>query len=136
MPCGTKIPVKRVFAAAAVLLKGVCAGTIESSRGSASATPAPRRTVRRDMYFLVMNIGFRSFSFDIYHPSFRSARGTLLGLRVCAELHLLVHLEGLALDDAHHQRRETVVVLFGFVHNGPDQGHVVVFGAAAEGVNQ
>src|ERR1700720_3189842 len=103
MPCGTKIPVKRVFAAAAVLLNGVCAGTIESSNGSASATPAPRRTARRDMCFLVMNIGFRSLSsIYYYHPSFRSPGCALLRLRVGAELHLLIHLKGLALDDTQH----------------------------------
>src|SRR5712671_7780798 len=55
-PCGTKIPVKRVLGFAAVLLIRVWAGTIESSKGKARATPAPRRTVRREMCFLVMNI--------------------------------------------------------------------------------
>src|SRR5580704_8700882 len=55
-PCGTKIPVKRVFGLAAVLLIRVWAGTIESSNGKARATPAPLRTVRREMCFLVMNI--------------------------------------------------------------------------------
>src|SRR5579864_2477601 len=55
-PCGTKIPVKRVFGLAAVLRNRVCAGIMESSSGKAKATPAPRKTVRRDMCFLVMNI--------------------------------------------------------------------------------
>src|SRR5260370_36548510 len=55
-PCGTKMPVKRVLGVAAVLVKGVCAGTIESNSGSASATPAPWSTVRREMCFLVINI--------------------------------------------------------------------------------
>src|SRR5712692_10316507 len=41
MPWGTKMPVKRVFGTAAVLLNGVCAGIIESSNGNASVTPAP-----------------------------------------------------------------------------------------------
>src|ERR1700732_627118 len=59
-PWGTKMPVKRVFGFAAVLIRGVCAGTMESSSGSANATPAPRRTVRRDTCFLVRNILFRS----------------------------------------------------------------------------
>ena len=40
---------------AAVLPSGVCAGTIESSSGSASDTPMPRRTVRRERCFFVMN---------------------------------------------------------------------------------
>src|SRR5947207_6261440 len=55
-PWGTKIPVKRVLGVAAVRASGVCAGTIESSSGSANATPAPRRTVRRDMCFFVITI--------------------------------------------------------------------------------
>ena len=41
---------------AAVLRRGVCAGTIESKSGSASVTPNPRSTVRREMYFCVTNI--------------------------------------------------------------------------------
>src|SRR5580704_19520146 len=53
-PCGTKMPVKRVLGFAAVLLIRVCAGIMESSSGSASATPAPRRRVRRDMCFFVI----------------------------------------------------------------------------------
>src|ERR1700730_11053365 len=65
-PWGTKIPVKRVFGLAAVLTRGVCAGTIESSSGSANAAPAPRRTVRRDRCFLVRNILFR---YSSYEPS-------------------------------------------------------------------
>src|SRR5271156_803637 len=56
-PCGTKIPVKRVFGFAAVLRNGVCAGTIESKNGRASAMPAPRRNVRLGTCFLVINNG-------------------------------------------------------------------------------
>src|ERR1700722_20085628 len=55
-PCGSNIPVKRVFGLAAVLLRGVCAGTMESKNGKARAAPAPRRNVRRAMCFLVINI--------------------------------------------------------------------------------
>src|SRR5215471_19358183 len=33
------------------------AGTIESRNGNATATPAPRRNVRRESAFFVMNIG-------------------------------------------------------------------------------
>src|SRR5438034_11094578 len=46
----------RVFGLAAVLLSGVCAGTIDSRNGSATVTPAPRRNVRRERCFLVTNI--------------------------------------------------------------------------------
>src|ERR1700693_3251565 len=78
-PCGTKMPAKRVFGFAAVLIRGVCAGTIESSSGSANATPAPRRTVRRDTCFLVTNILFRSY---YYGPleGFLFARAWACGL--------------------------------------------------------
>ena len=41
------MPTKRFTGAAAVSRDGVSAGTIESSNGSASVTPAPRRNVRR-----------------------------------------------------------------------------------------
>src|SRR5688572_32038976 len=44
---------RRVRALAAVCAHVVAAGTIESSKGSASVTPAPRRNVRRDRWVLV-----------------------------------------------------------------------------------
>src|SRR5690349_449053 len=50
------MPQKRLFGLAAVLLNGVCAGTIASNSGSATVTPTPRRNVRRGMCFFVMNI--------------------------------------------------------------------------------
>ena len=56
MPCGTKQPTNLGFGLAAVCASAVAAGTIASSNGSASAAPAPRRTVRREIFFLVMNI--------------------------------------------------------------------------------
>src|SRR5438552_3570083 len=56
IPCGTKMPTNRDFGLAAVLLNGVCAGTIESSIGNASVTPTPRRNALLGMCFLVMNI--------------------------------------------------------------------------------
>ena len=52
IPCGTKMPVKRVFVSAADCRASARAGTIASSSGSAIATPAPRRNVRRDRCFL------------------------------------------------------------------------------------
>ena len=45
------MPTKRRTGAAAVSRGGVSAGTIDSSSGSASVTPAPRRNVRRGMCF-------------------------------------------------------------------------------------
>ncbi len=56
MPCGTKQPTKRGFGTAAVAASAVEAGIIASRSGSASVTPLPLRTVRREMCFLVINI--------------------------------------------------------------------------------
>src|SRR6267143_7152648 len=50
----------RLFGLAAVLFKGVCAGTIDSSSGNATVTPAPRRNVRRERCLFVMNMGLIS----------------------------------------------------------------------------
>jgi len=50
----------RLFGLAAVLFKGVCAGTIDSSSGNATVTPAPRRNVRRERCLFVMNLGLIS----------------------------------------------------------------------------
>jgi hypothetical protein len=55
------MPTNRLAGLAAVLLKGVCAGTIESSSGKANVTPTPRKNVRRGTCFLVMNIYLVSF---------------------------------------------------------------------------
>ena len=44
----------------AVLAKAVLAGTIASSNGSATVTPTPFSTVRREMCFCVMNIRLSS----------------------------------------------------------------------------
>src|SRR4030095_2981515 len=46
----------RLPGCAAVARNAVCAGIIESSRGSASEAPIPWRNVRRGKYFLVMNM--------------------------------------------------------------------------------
>ena len=58
-PCRAerRSPTKRLLAgAAAVCASAVPAGTIASSSGSASVTPAPCRNVRRGMCLFVMNI--------------------------------------------------------------------------------
>src|ERR1700741_3002753 len=50
------MPTKRRTGAAAVIRVGVSAGSIDSRRGRASVTPAPRRNVRRAMCFFETNI--------------------------------------------------------------------------------
>src|SRR5215467_702814 len=60
-----------LFGFAAVLLSGVCAGSIDSSNGNARVTPVPRRNVRRERDFFVMNIRppTISLAFEMVHSS-------------------------------------------------------------------
>ena len=51
----------RSFGFAAVCASAVAAGTIASSSGSASVTPAPFSTVRRDRWRFVRNMSVRSW---------------------------------------------------------------------------
>src|SRR5260370_1102347 len=55
-PCTISMAARRVFGAAVVLLKGVWAGSIASSNGSTTDPPSPRRTMRRERCFFVINI--------------------------------------------------------------------------------
>src|SRR5690349_4090652 len=55
-PIGMKTKPSRRTGLAAVLTKGVAAGTIASSNGSARVRPMPRRNVRRGMAVFVMII--------------------------------------------------------------------------------
>src|ERR1700733_14017725 len=52
---------RRVGETAAVLRSGVCAGTMESSKGRAMVTPMPRRTLRLERCFFVRNIRLLKF---------------------------------------------------------------------------
>src|SRR5688572_9522784 len=51
-----KMAPKRFSGVAADCAMAVIAGTMASNNGSARVAPTPRRTVRRDIDFLVMNI--------------------------------------------------------------------------------
>src|SRR5688572_18706832 len=51
-----KMAPKRFNGLAAVCAMAVIAGTMASNNGSARVAPTPRRTVRRDIDFLVMNM--------------------------------------------------------------------------------
>ena len=59
---------------AAVFFNAVCAGTMESSSGRATAVPMPRSKVRRLRYFLVMNIGTVSWFEAVFIVSLRGAK--------------------------------------------------------------
>src|SRR5438876_11656161 len=97
--------VSRLFGFAAVLPSGVCAGTMDSRKGNAIVTPAPRRNVRRDRCFFVMNI------VSTLHPSYL--------VRVRALWFFHPHLKGVALHDGHNQRGESIVVARGLSRDGP-----------------
>src|SRR5713226_10636733 len=102
------MPTKRgALGVAAALAKGARAGIIDSRNGKASVTPAPRKTARREMCFCVMNI--------FYAPSILKI--LLRASNVHGRLRLPVHLEGVALDDAHHQRRKVIIAAAGVAHN-------------------
>ena len=56
MPLGTYTTLKRLIGLAAVFCSADSAGIMLSSSGSASIEPMPRRTVRRGIDFLLMNM--------------------------------------------------------------------------------
>src|SRR5438034_9389263 len=101
------MPTNRFGGAAAVSRSGRSAGTIDSSSGSASVTPAPRRNVRLAMYFFVMNMLNPSRSLHS-HPELRAA------------------------DNPEHDRREPIVVLVGRARDRAHGRHVCVFESAAQ----
>src|SRR5215467_6156772 len=112
-PCGRYTNPSREVGLAAVFASSVRAGTIASSRGSASAAPAPFRNVRRGRCFLVMNIWVL-----IRRDDARFRR-----------LHLL-H-ERRALHDAEYDRRKPVILILRVGRDRADDRHVVVVEAAA-----
>src|SRR5262245_4791552 len=107
------MPTNRFTGAAAVSRDGVNAGSIESSNGTASVTPAPRRNVRRGMCFLATNIvistSVRAYNVSALYP----------------------HLELRTLHDRQDDGRESVVVLRDVACNRPNRRHVGVLHAAS-----
>src|SRR5579863_1284251 len=124
MPCGTKQPTNRGLGVAAVCAWAVEAGIIASSSGSASVTPLPFKTVRREMCFLVINI---AAVFSYLLQLMLSSRPLLV---VGARLH--VHLERSALHDTQDDCGEGVVTRGRISHDGPYQGHVLILDAPAQ----
>src|SRR5262249_5560425 len=130
-PCGRYMNPRRGLGDAAVCASAVHAGTIASSRGRPMATPAPRRNVRRDRCFFVMNIrqlhGSRPTPpCGISHISPR--RHLLYFLRH------FPHLKRHALHNAHNDGREPVVVTRRVTDDASDDGHVIVFDASTQGI--
>src|SRR5207249_3368622 len=130
IPCGKNMPTKRPGdGPATVSASAVAAGTIASSNGSATVTPAPLRNIRRGMCFFETNI-LAAPLFTL--PVARRLRLTRnRGLRAPG-----IHLKRLALDDAEDERREAVVVACGIPRDGADQRHVLILDAAAQAIRQ
>src|SRR6266576_5822330 len=122
------MPTNRRMGAAAVSRVGVSAGTIDSSSGRASVTPAPRRKVRRGMCLFVTYIVLL-----LPRPHRDPMLSTRL-LRTCSRLGPHPHLELRAPDHTEHDRRESVVVPGGVARDRADSRHVGVFKPAAERV--
>src|SRR5437764_528706 len=95
------MPTNRFGGAAAVSRSGCKAGTIDSSSGKASVTPAPRRNVRRGMQVFVMNMLTPSRSLDA-HPELRAS------------------------DNPEDDRREPVLILVGRARDRAHGRHVRV----------
>src|SRR6266446_4252997 len=119
---------QRAIGLAAVFASGVWAGTMDSRNGNATATPAPRRKVRRDKCFFVMNIGAASLIIvsSCYLISFL--------FRVFRLFHL--HLERSAFDDSENERRKLIVSAGGISKDRADNRHVVILDSTAEAVRQ
>src|ERR1700720_1525228 len=117
---------RRVLGTAAVFATGVCAGTMESSNGSAKDTPMPRKIVRRERCFLVMNIALGLLI---------QVAGNSIGRRVliffCSS-----HLERRAFHDPQNERGKSVVVFGGLVLDGADERHIVIVDHAADAISQ
>src|SRR5438552_2179281 len=97
---------------------------MESSSGSASDTPMPRRTVRRERCFLVMNIDVRL----LFHSGDIGCRGL--------RLFRSSHLERGALYDAEDERGETVVAPGRLALNATHERHISIISYAADAVSQ
>src|SRR5262249_15613716 len=78
MPFGTYITPKRLIGFAAVFCSADSAGAMLSSSGSASIDPRPRRTVRRGIGFLGMNITHSNSKFQILNSYLRAPRAVAM----------------------------------------------------------
>src|SRR5512138_1582468 len=108
------MPTKRLTGAAADNRIGWSAGTIASSSGKASVTPAPRRNVRRGMCFFGRNISNSQLSYVLIRTG-----------RLLVRLH--PHLELITRDDCLHDGGEPIVILGDLLRDRTDRRHVRVF---------
>src|SRR5579872_2057221 len=106
---------RRVLPTAAVLSRGVAAGTMESRSGRLSAAPKPRSTVRREICFLVMYCTLSPPSVLVLDS------GRYTALRIC--ILSPPHLERRALHDPQYERREMIIALGRFMLDSPYHRH-------------
>src|SRR5450755_547775 len=118
---------RRVLGFAAVFARGVCAGTIESSSGSARDAPMPRSNVRRDRCFFVMNMLFLSSPQLMAVPCIRWRR-----LRIFHPS----HLEWRTLHHSQNKRRKTIVAVRCFPLDAANERHVAIVDDAAQSIGQ
>src|SRR3989442_873699 len=99
---------RRVFGDAAVFDNGVCAGTMESSSGNASDALTPRRTVRREICFLVINmlspISQAKACATIAYPAYVNTSMTFSLRRHRLNLFNSPHLKRRALHNTQNER--------------------------------
>src|SRR5579863_10264718 len=98
---------------------GAKAGIMESSNGSATAVPAARSTVRREMAFFVTNIILLS---SIPGAGHLAARSRLAG----------AHLKFRALYDAQDNRGPTIIICRRGTIDRAHRGRVVIFESTAQ----
>src|SRR6188472_1155695 len=140
------MPTKRRTGAAAVIRVGVSAGSIDSSNGSASVTPAPRRNVRRARCFFETNIACLlhvhsqrptsnsqmatkpAWKLGIGNWEVTSYRRTNRNWFVALHSHLKLR----APHDPEHNRRQPVVILLDVMRNRSDSRHVGELEPAAD----
>src|SRR5262245_7733433 len=120
------MPQKRLLGSAAVLTSGVLAGIIESSSGSASVTPMPRRKVRRGRYFFVINA-------ITFSPLCLCASVCRRHVKSVLALHF--HLKRRALDHAENQVREPIATFRRIAHHAAHGWHVVILRLAPDAVH-
>src|SRR4249919_1153278 len=91
-----------------------------SKNGSATAAPAPRKSVRRSRcsFLIIMT---RVPSWEI----FRRGQGSRHSL-----------LKRHAFDNAQNKRRPTIIICGRLMHDRPLRRHVVILGAAAQSIGQ
>src|SRR5262245_60241389 len=93
---------------------------MQSKKGSATAAPAPRKSVRRSRWCFLI-IMTRVPSWEI----FRRGQGSRHSF-----------LERHAFDNTQNKRRPTIVVCRRLMHDLPYRRHVVILGAAAQSIGQ